>query len=146
MSKRSELAVKLRNPTFGRDSGEVVSSLVPGDLLESTGNLDLDEAAFVALGVSLGLRPANLARLFVLLGDSSVVRGGRGETGEGELGRASGDFFREEGEGGDEVNLGGTAERRERLVNSKTTGKEKREAYEATAKRERSLSGHHSTP
>jgi hypothetical protein len=98
--------------TRRRNGRKVISSLVPNDLLERPGDIDLDQTTFLTLSVALGLPPCHLGGLSVLLGVAGVVGWGGGESGEGELGGASGVDVGEEGERGDDVDLGGAVRER----------------------------------
>lgn len=82
--RRLSLADDLELTRCG-DGGEVISSLVPDDLLERSGDVDLDEATLLSLDISLRLAPVHFGGLSVLLGGTRVVGRGGGESSEGEL-------------------------------------------------------------
>lgn len=62
---------------------------MPNDLLERPRDVNLDQATLLTLSVALRLPPGHLGGLSVLLGVTSIVGRGRGESGESELGGAS---------------------------------------------------------
>ena len=97
VSKGALHAARSKRTSRG-DSGEIISSLVPGDLLEGARHFDLDQSTFFSLRRSLRLDPTNLGGLFVPFGVSGVVGRGGFESGEGELLRADREKVGEEGE------------------------------------------------
>lgn len=82
----------------GRDTGEVVTALVPSDLSEGTGHLDFDETAFGTLVGALGFDPADVGGL-------RVAFGGSVEASEGKVRGTVGDRVGEEREWRDEADL-----------------------------------------